>query len=175
MGLNPDDLNDPPAEPGDFAALPVQTQEYIKSLRKESAGHRVRNKILEGQLAKLGSSDSAAQIRKLSIDNHLLQKGTVDPKLARFYLSEEGQLDDLDPAVEGWTTLLDDRISDLIGRHPELRQRNVPTRSSTSSGGGGNNMTSGQLSRADAQRMTPAEVVAAYQTGHFDSLLGRKQ
>src|SRR5437016_2892133 len=111
-----DENENPTGDPGaaapaeDFASLPAETQAYIKNLRAESARYRTQNKVLSSQLAKLG--DAPAQIRKLSIDNHLLGRGDVDPQFARFLLSEENALDDLDVTVDGWTSVLDDRLSD---------------------------------------------------------------
>jgi len=173
-----DPIGDPSVDPtaGDswLGQQSAEVQQAIRSLRSENAKHRTTNKVLQSQISKLG--DSASTIRKLSIDNHLLQKGTVDPKLARFYLSEEGQLDDIDVSAEDWTTLLDDRVNDLLGRHPELKGKApMPTRSSTSGSTGGPGQPSMQLSRADAQMMTPEQVAAAFQSGHFDNLLGRKR
>src|SRR5437762_9737810 len=99
---NPDPNAEPNADPSLTFSL-----EYVQSLRKESAGYRTRAKVLEGQLAKMG--DAPATIRRLSVDLALAQRGDVDPKLTKFFLSEEGQLDDLDVSVEGWQDVLNDR------------------------------------------------------------------
>src|SRR5205807_1239518 len=94
---------------------------------KESAGYRTRAKVLEGQLAKTG--DAPATIRRLSVDLALAQRSDVDPKLTKFFLSEEGHLDDLDVSVDGWQDVLNDRISDLAARNPQVKRQRLPSRS----------------------------------------------
>src|SRR5438876_9958125 len=116
---NPDPNAEPNADPSQTFSL-----RYVQDLRQESASYRLKAKNLEGQLAKLG--DAPATIRKLSIDNYLLQRGDVDPKLTKFFLSEENALDDLDVSVEGWQDVLNDRVSDLAARNPQVKARRAP-------------------------------------------------
>jgi hypothetical protein len=176
MGQNPDDLNEPPASSSGADPAKPETfpRSYVEQLRQENAQHRTQNKALAGQLSKL--SDSAATIRRLSIDNHLLQKGTGNPTLIRFYLTEEKQLDDLDTATDGWTDVLDDRVDDLLARHPEIRSRNVPTRSSSSgiSSGGPGGLASTQITRSELSGMKPEQVEQAMKDGRLNQILGRR-
>jgi hypothetical protein len=175
---DPGDATPPPDAPASETWLSQQTpqvQQHVRDLRNENAKHRTANKVLQSSLGKL--QDSAATIRKLSIDNALLQKGTADPKLIRFYLSEEGHLDDLDPSVDGWTTLLDDRVDDLLARRPDLKaQRSrMPSRSGTDgSTGGPGDGPSAQVTRSQLAGMSPEQIERALKDGTLNAILGRR-
>src|SRR5437899_3318872 len=133
MALDPNDLNDqpPPSDPAKPQWDPP-TRTYIEQLRQESAGHRTRNKTLESQnqvlQAQLKAASGAQEIRSLKLTNALLRTGSADPEMLEFFLRKEGKWDDLDPED---ADTLKDRVDDLLGRRPELKHRNVPTRSSS--------------------------------------------
>src|SRR5438034_11268445 len=70
--------------------------------------------------------DAPATIRRLSIDNALLARGDVDVAYPRFLLGEENALADLDPSQDDWETTLNDRVSDLAARNPQVKARRGP-------------------------------------------------
>jgi len=180
MAVNSPDPNADPQGGGDDSWLAQQTpevQQAVRSLRAENGKHRTQNKVLSSQLAKMG--DAPATIRRLSVDLALAQRGDVDPKLTKFFLSEENALDDLDVSVDGWQEVLNDRVSDLAARNPQIKQRKGPptTRSANplQPPGPGDTNPGGQLVRSQLQGMKPEDVVKAFNEGSLDQMLGRQR
>lgn len=171
----PDDADPQPdttgSDPADFASLPQQTQDYIKSLRKEAAGQRIRLKNLAN--AETAITEKDRTIRDLKLSNALLKHGAADPEMVEFFLKKEGQWDDLSPD-DG--DVLRDRVDDLLARRPELKQRATATRSSsgTERGGPGLQPGSTQLTRSQLATMKPEAVEAALKDGRLNEILGRR-
>jgi hypothetical protein len=173
MGLNPDDVNDPPASgsSADPSRPEMFPRSYVEQLRAEAAQHRTRNKALEGQLSKLSDADN--QIRGLKLTNALLKHGANDPDMLEFFLRKEGQWDDLDPDD---ADTLKDRVDDLLARRPELKQHRPPTRSSSGSipPGGPGGPSSTQVTRSELAGMTPEAIERALRDGNLNAILGRR-
>jgi len=174
MGMNPDDLGEPPASGADPSRPEMFPRSYVEQLRAENAQHRTRNKQLETQITKL--SDSAAQIRDLKLSNALLKHGAADPELTEFLLRKAGKWDDLDPQADDFAETLGDRVDELIRERPELRGgRRMASASSTSTmSSGGPGMTSTQLTRETVKQMRPDQVEEALKRGDLNQLLGRR-
>ena len=159
------------AEPSDFAALPPETQAYIRQLRKENAGQRIRLKSLANTESVITEKDRT--IRDLKLSNVLLKHGAADPEMIEFFLKKEGQWDDLSPD-DG--DVLINRVDDLIARRPELRQRAAATRSGSGSERGGPGIQPGstQLTRSQLATMKPEAVEQALRDGRLNEILGRR-
>ncbi len=157
----------------DFASLPQQTQDHIRSLRKENASVRVQLRAVEAQVKAMG--DAPAQIRSLKLAVALRDHGTADPELVEFLLRKENKWDDLGgDDVE----VLRDRVDDLLARRPELKSQRRPpvVRSGPDFPPGPGDLNPGrQLVRSQLQGMKPEDVVKAFNDGSLDQLLGRQR
>jgi hypothetical protein len=172
------DGNDPtltgaPGAGGDVGHEPgrVFSAEYVQQLRRENAGYRTKVREME---SRIGSEN-----RALRIDLALHQSkdlAGLDLRYIKFLLAEEKALDNLDPNAPDFRERLDEKLSDLLGRRPEVRagvaSRVPPTTSGVPSGGPG--AVSDQLSYADLKSMSPDQVVAAHRSGRTSWLLGRR-
>ena len=90
-------------------------------------------------------------------------------------LGEEKKLDDLDVNAADFREQLANRISDLVGRHPQVKRGGsspVPSRSGGEVRGPGQLDT--QLQRSDLAHMTPEQIKAAYDAGRLNAILRRR-
>jgi hypothetical protein len=181
MALDP---NDPALEPGGAEPSRQETfsRGYVEELRRESAGHRTKNKELEARATaaeqKAGSAD--AEIKNLRLSVALTEEAMtmgIKPSQAKFYLHEAGQWDDLDPAGKDFRQTLHDRLDSLRAENPELKagRSTLPTRSGTGGPTGGPGAgPSSQLTRSQVANMKPEAVEEALKRGDLNQLLGRR-
>ena len=154
---------DPPWDP--------KTREYIGQLRRENAAYRLK--------ARDGDATLASENRALRIDVALHQSKDLeglDLKYVKFLLAEEKALDNLDPNAADFPERLQEKLSDLLGRHPQVKAgatRQIPTTSGVPAGGPGGNVTD-QLTLQQVRAMTPDQVAAAHASGKTSWLLGRR-
>lgn len=117
---------------------------------------------------------SAAHKKILRSEVRVAAKGRLaDPGDALVYLDlEEFEVGD-DGDVD--SEAIEDAISDLLKRKPYLAaDTGEKFRGSADQGARGKQAKASQLSKADIEKLSPAELMKAYQEGRVDSLIGRK-
>lgn len=191
----------PPAPPqtGRVEDLPDWAQNLLKKTRDEAAGYRTRLRETEQQgterqqlLDKLNQvlgnggdqppdpdalvkqlADRDAQLRQLQIGQAVTQAAArhgADPELTAALLAHRGALDEITPGEGDWTQQIDTAVQETVGSTPRLRTAQVATRTGTE-GAGGTGQT-GQLTRADLDRMSPDQISQALEQGRLTGVLG---
>lgn len=185
-----------PAEPSDETPEPVEdpAEGLKKALRAERLARREAereardlkaerdnaNKEPAEQALDLARREAAAEAtsaankRILRSEVRAAAKGRLaDPSDAFAYLDldefEVGEDGDVDSEA------IEDAISDLLKRKPYLAaDTGEKFRGGADQGAKGKQAKASQLSKADIEKLSPAELMKAYQEGRVDSLIGRK-
>ena len=148
-------------------------------LATRNAADAIRDKPAEEQALETARSEAraeatkAANVRIIKSELRLAAKGVLaDPADALAFIN----LDDFDVNDEGDvdSDALNDAIKELLERKPHLAA-GKPTRfdGGADQGGKGKPAAVTQLTDADLESMTPAEVNEARRAGRFDKLLGK--
>jgi hypothetical protein len=161
--------------------------QHTRALRGEAATYRKRARAAEQQLAALDTDGSGRvslavhqqEIRTLRIENGLLdvshRLGVGNVKLLKAYMADS--LTDIDPSEPTFLDDLTAKIEEALEAEPALKSGRPGITSGIAPRTGAQFTPappSVQLSRADVNRMTPEEIVAAKDKGLLDSILGRK-
>jgi hypothetical protein len=173
-----------PTPPADPAERNQWLEAELTRTRREAAGHRVKARELEEQLAKASSPEvlaaKDAQILDLRVGKTLaegfLRHGVKNAGVMRAYLHEDGTLDRLRAAVDAddYGALVDDAITETLARNPELHA--TSTRRPVGGEFHGAGYQSNQITTKDqVDAMKPADVLAALERGDFDAVLGRRR
>ncbi len=172
------------AEPKMFSA------EYVRELREEAAGERVKRRALEEAWKTVGPDPATVQaqlagasgtIRQLKIDgalNNVFTKHGVVPDLTRAVLATVPEFGKLNPDDADFTKALDAMVQATTTKHPQLKAGQappppVPPRSGLPITGGGQ-VAPSQLSRENLKAMTPDQIADAVKRGELNDVLGRR-
>lgn len=157
-----------------------------RKLRKEKE-RELRTVVQERETANLGPDEkalaearreaaaeatSAANKRILRTELRAIAKGRLaDPADALLYLDpDEFVGDDGEPDTEA----IEEAISDLLTKRPYLGvDTGEKFRGGVDQGAKGKQAKASQLSKAEIEKLSPAELMKAYQEGRVDQLIGR--
>jgi hypothetical protein len=128
------------------------------------------------------NAGSQATIRTLKVQKALMavshRRNIGDAEYLEYALSKSGALADLDPDAEDFRDALDERVGEFLVSRPEVRGQHsgppLPPHGTGAQFRPNANISSGQLSRAAVNAMSPEEVSAALASGQLNALLGRK-
>jgi hypothetical protein len=174
----------PAAEPKMFSA------EYVRELREEAAGERVKRRALEEAWKTVGPDPATVQaqlagasgtIRQLKIDgalNNVFTKHGVVPDLTRAVLATVPEFGKLNPDDADFAKALDAMVQATTTKHPQLKAGQappppVPPRSGLPITGGGQPAPS-QLSRENLKAMSSDQIAEAVKRGELNDVLGRR-
>lgn len=149
--------------------LEAQLAALTAKVEGKEAEYAAEQKTREAEKAALAKADE----KILKAEVRAAAKGVLaDPADAFKFLDlsvfEVGPDGDVDASA------LTDALNTLIEEKPYLAAQSGKRFQGTADGGARNDATKvSQLSQADMARLSPEEKVAAYESGQFDSLLGR--
>lgn len=178
-----------PAPPADVPDAPngMFTLTYVKALRDEAAGSRVKAREANAALAAVGDAlglapehvadparvrHVATSLRTTAAVEEAMARHGVDRKLTRALLDAERSLAPLaDVAPAEYGTHLDEIIANLVRDNPALRAVQVPgaARSGLPIAGPGN--TRPTITREDLKHLPKERVAELHKAGLLDHIL----
>jgi len=162
--------------------------EYVRELREEAAGERVKRRALEEAYKGLGTPEAITSalatangtIRQLKVDgalNNVFTKHGVVPDLTRTVLASVPEFGKLNPDDAEFAKALDAMVKATADKYPQLKAGQAPPPPAPPRSGlpitGGGQPGPTQLSREHLKAMSPDQIAEAVKRGELNQVLGR--